>query len=219
MSVLATDPIAEDKDQRSPFKPPNDEEVFVTRETEKAKKKEAKELLKSQKIWDKNTATSRAPLRRVKDSDISPADDLGQAEGAAAADASATKQRRGVIITGAQRNKINEALHIVRSRVQFPKESRDLNMQEFVDQKKEMFHAELAYKNVQHEIADLKAKKEERARALQKSKEDLEDDNNALMEFIALDNREKHQKEALEKQTNSKKQDKEKEIKEIDMKI
>ena len=96
------------------------------------------------------------------------------------------------MITGSQRNKINEALHIVRSRVQFPKESRDLNMQEFIDQKKEMFHAELAYKNVQHEIADLKAKKEERARALQKSKEDLEDDNNALMEFIALDNREKH---------------------------
>jgi hypothetical protein len=54
---------------------------------------------------------------------------------------------------------------------------------------------------------------------LQKSKEDLEDDNNALMEFIALDNREKHQKEALEKQTNNKKQEKEKEIKEIDMKI
>jgi len=27
-------------DQRSPFRPPNDEEVFVTRETEKAKKKE-----------------------------------------------------------------------------------------------------------------------------------------------------------------------------------
>jgi hypothetical protein len=37
--------------------------------------------------------------------------------------------------------------------VQFPKESRELNMQEFIDQKKEMFHAELAYKNVQNEIA------------------------------------------------------------------
>jgi hypothetical protein len=31
---------------KSPFKPPNDEEVFVTRETEKAKKKDAKEALK-----------------------------------------------------------------------------------------------------------------------------------------------------------------------------
>ena len=34
-------------DQRSPFKPPNDEEVFVTRETEKAKKKEHKEEMMS----------------------------------------------------------------------------------------------------------------------------------------------------------------------------
>lgn len=53
----------------------------MTRETEKAKKKEAKEMLKSQKIWEKNTATSRAPLRRVKDSDILPAEDYKDADG------------------------------------------------------------------------------------------------------------------------------------------
>ena len=41
----ATDSFTEEKNQRSPFKPPNDEEVFVTRETEKAKRKEAKEQL------------------------------------------------------------------------------------------------------------------------------------------------------------------------------
>ncbi len=65
-------------DSRSPFKPPNDEEVFVTRETEKAKKKEMKEASKTLKIWSKNTATTRAPLRRVRDSDIRPSenDDL-----------------------------------------------------------------------------------------------------------------------------------------------
>ena len=56
----------------SPFLPPNDEEVFVTRETEKQKKKEAKENAKNKRIWDKNTATSAAPLRRIKDRDISP---------------------------------------------------------------------------------------------------------------------------------------------------
>ena len=55
---------------RSPFRPPDDEEVFVTRETEKVKQKEVKEAAKHLMIWDKNTATSRAPLRRVKDSDI-----------------------------------------------------------------------------------------------------------------------------------------------------
>jgi len=54
----------------SPFKPPNDEEVFLTRETEKQKKKEAKEKAKNMKIWDKKTASNRAPLRRVRDNDI-----------------------------------------------------------------------------------------------------------------------------------------------------
>ncbi len=57
----------------SPFKPPNDEEVFITRETEKQKRKEAKEKAKNLKIWDKKTATSRVPLKKVKDSDIAPA--------------------------------------------------------------------------------------------------------------------------------------------------
>lgn len=56
----------------SPFRPPNDEEVFVTRETEKQKRKEEKEAAKNLKIWDKNTATSAAPLVRVKDGHIGP---------------------------------------------------------------------------------------------------------------------------------------------------
>lgn len=61
------------QDGVSPFRPPNDEEVFVTRETEKQKRKEEKERAKNLKIWEKNTATSAAPLHRVKDRDISPA--------------------------------------------------------------------------------------------------------------------------------------------------
>lgn len=60
--------------QVSIFRPPNDEEVFVTRETEKQKRKEDKERAQHLKIWEKNTATSAAPLHRVKDRDISPAD-------------------------------------------------------------------------------------------------------------------------------------------------
>ena len=54
----------------SPFQPPNEEQVFINREAEKQKKKEQKEAAKHMKIWDKKTATSRMPLRRVKDNDI-----------------------------------------------------------------------------------------------------------------------------------------------------
>lgn len=56
----------------SPFRPPNEEQVFITREAEKQKKAEEKEAAKFLKIWDKKTATSRMPLKRVKDGDIKP---------------------------------------------------------------------------------------------------------------------------------------------------
>ena len=56
----------------SPFRPPNEEQVFITREAEKQKKAEAKQAAKYLKIWDKKTATSRMPLKRVKDGDIKP---------------------------------------------------------------------------------------------------------------------------------------------------
>jgi len=72
-----------------------------------------------------------------------------------------------------------------------------------------MFHAELAYKNVQNEIAHLSKKKTERESALKKSQEELNDDHSALLAFIADDNKEKKNKEKLEKNANTKKQDKE----------
>lgn len=58
----------------SPFKMPNDEEVFLQREAEKAKLQELKSMSKGLRIWDKPTASSRSPLKRIKDSDIPPAD-------------------------------------------------------------------------------------------------------------------------------------------------
>ncbi len=85
----------------------------MTRETEKAKKKEAKELLKNQKIWDKNTATSRAPLRRVKDSDIPPADEARDADSK-----NGDKKRVSAYSYNKdQRGAIQGAMHIARSRV------------------------------------------------------------------------------------------------------
>ncbi len=72
-------------------------------------------------------------------------------------------------------------------------------MQEFIDQKKEMFHAELAYKNVEKEIELLKKKQVQRQGALEKSKDELNDDQTALMAFIAADNKEKKDKEQQEK--------------------
>ena len=79
-----------------------------------------------------------------------------------------------------------------------------MNMQEFIDQKKEMFHAELAYKNVQTEISLLTGKKREREQALKKSIKELEKDHDSLMNFMAEDDRKKKEKESKEKQAYTK---------------
>ena len=75
------------------------------------------------KIWDKKTASNRAPLRRVRDNDI---DIPG-------------KRDNNALYNPNQRTSISVAMHITRSRVQFPRDERAQNMHEFIDQKKEMF--------------------------------------------------------------------------------
>jgi len=124
----------------SPFKPPNEEQVFITREAEKQKKKEAKEAAKYLKIWDKKTATSRMPLKRVKEGDIKP---------------TAGDDNPNYNYNPTQRGYISNAMHIAKSRVQFPRESRPQNINEFIDQKKEMFLVEMSYNTIKEEITDL----------------------------------------------------------------
>ena len=137
----------------SPFRPPNEEQVFITREAEKQKKKEQKEAAKHLKIWDKKTATSRMPLRRVKDGDIAP---LQSEEGSHN-------------FNSVQKGFIGAAVQIARSRVQFPREQRPQNINEFVDQKKEMFLVDLSYNTIKEEIKDLDLKKNRKAYALKDS--------------------------------------------------
>ena len=126
-------------DGGSPFKPPNDEEVFLTRETEKQKKKDAKEKSKNMKIWDKKTASNRAPLRRVHEHDI----ELPE------------KRDNTALYNGYQRSNISAAMHITRSRIQNARDEGVQNIHEYIEQKKEMFQAELAFNTVQEEIKDL----------------------------------------------------------------
>ena len=157
----------------SPFRPPNEEQVFITRETEKRKKKEAKEAAKHLKIWDKKTATSRMPLKRVKDGDIKPS----------------SNEENIYNFGSSTRGYISAAMHIARSRVQFPRESRPQNISEFVDQKKEMFLVELSYNTVKDEIKELDLKKNRKAFALKDSSDQLEKDSDKLIKFIETDNR------------------------------
>ena len=55
---------------------------------------------------------------------------------------------------------------VAKTRVQFPKEQRAQNATEFVDQKKEMFLAELAYNTVDQEITELEDRQKRRNESL-----------------------------------------------------
>jgi hypothetical protein len=46
-------------------------------------------------------------------------------------------------------------MHITRNRVQNAREDKSVNMHDFIEQKKEMFNAELAFNTVHEEIKDL----------------------------------------------------------------
>ena len=60
------------EDGISPFLPPNDEDVFVTRQKEEKSRKSMRMSSATARVYEKTTATTRAPLSRVRDSDISP---------------------------------------------------------------------------------------------------------------------------------------------------
>lgn len=75
-------------------------------------------------------------------------------------------------------------MHIAKSRVQFPREQRPQNINEFIDQKKEMFLVELANNTVKKEIEQLDHKSKRKAIALKDSANDLENDHITLMKFI-----------------------------------
>lgn len=145
--------------------------MFIQREAEKQKKREAKEAAKHLKIWDKKTATSRMPLKRVKDKDILPAQ----------SDESLYN------FNVAQRGAISAAVSIAKSRVQFTREQRPQNINEFIDQKKDMFLVELAHNTIVKEIDQLQKKKDATSAALEDSKTNLQEDSVKLIEFIEKD--------------------------------
>jgi len=72
--------------------------------------------------------------------------------------------------------------------VQYPREQRQQGIDEFVNQKKEMFLVQLANNTIDNEIKDLELKKNRKHYALQDSSLALEKDSEKLMNFIEEDN-------------------------------
>jgi hypothetical protein len=116
---------------------------------------EMKEKQKQLKIWEKNTATSQISFKRPKDSDIPPAEihEEGNED--------KSRKRKALI---------QAALDIVNTRIKGAS-GKDLYdrkqcMQEFVDQKKEMFLVVKTTKILNDERTNLERMADERENAL-----------------------------------------------------
>lgn len=113
------------------------------------------------------------PLKRVKEDDIKPIQ----------------SDENVYNFNSDQRGYISNAMHIAKSRVQFPRESRPQNINEFVDQKKEMFLVEMSYNTIKEEITSLEKKTTRKREALNESTITLQKDNDKLVKFIEEDNK------------------------------
>jgi len=153
----------------SPFRLPNDDEVFVYRDIERKKRDELKHMSRDVKIWDKQTGTSKRPLRLFKD--FENKENVKAGSGVASAGIPGFSAKEKALITEAQRI-INER-----------RKSRDINgkeekegVVELLDRKKEMFLVEMTVGMIEQEREALIHKAVEKEGALKKSDEMLEKD-------------------------------------------
>ena len=114
------------------FKEVPEDDVFLTRLVEKDEKVARKARLQSAKIWNKSTATTRAPLTRIKDNDYDPA--------------KPDEKRPNYSYSARNRSLIAAAMQVARQRNLMSAKNRgerNQPLQEFIDQKKEMYRTEL----------------------------------------------------------------------------
>jgi len=149
----------------SPFRLPNDDEIFVYRELERKKREELKQTLKDLRIWDKKTGTSRRPLRLFNKFEPSMKENIK----------SATTLGYGL----KDKAMILEAQQIINERRKdrdtIGKEQRG-GIVELLEQKKEMFLVEMTVGIIEKEREVLIQKAGEKDEALKKSDEMLEKD-------------------------------------------
>jgi|JI10StandDraft_1071094.scaffolds.fasta_scaffold255083_1 hypothetical protein len=187
----------------SPFKRPDDKDVFLARDTEKQKRMEAKEKAKNLKIWDKKTATSRLPLKKFRDAEIPPAD----------------TDKHVFILTSKEKDVIDAAKNICKARVQFPKDQRSQNAYEFIEQKKEMFLVQLSHNTIKKEIDLLNTKIDNKQEALEKSAFQLNEDEKIVRTYVEKDNEITKTLETQADGQQLERKKKEEEIKNIDSQI
>lgn len=157
-------------ENKSPFRLPTDEEVFITREAERLRKQEEKDKVKELKIWDKQTACTKGQLKRPTDNDFNTR----------AIEDSQLHQ----FVRPKERNLITAALEIVNQRSKLPQNQKSENIREYVEQKKEIFRVEMKYRILKDEREKIKDRIQNKQKALKRNEEFLTQDNERFTKHI-----------------------------------
>lgn len=181
--------MTHDMDEDNPFRLPPDDQIFLIREQERQKRVEDRERVKSLRVWEKTTASSRVHRnRRVEDTGDEVAMQVQSARTARSA-------RTESIVRDARREKENVA--------------------DFVEKKRDMFLIQMSLDVKKAEILKLDEKAKQKDEALKKSQQMLDEDVTRFDAFLQNNDQKAHQAMKNAEEETKKKQDRLQRIKHL----
>lgn len=176
-------------EEDNPFRLPPDDQIFLIREQERQKRAEEREKVKSQRVWEKTTASSRVHKNRKAED--------GADEAQVAADTA--RQSRGTRTEGVGRDSRRE------------KE----NVSDFVAKKREMFLVQMSLDVKKAEILKLDEKAKQKEEALKRSQQMLDEDITRFDAFLQNNDQKAHKAMKNAEDMSKKKQDRMQRIKQL----
>jgi len=178
-----------DMDEDNPFRLPPDDQIFLIREQERQKRVEDRERVKSLRVWEKTTASSR--VHRNRKGDDAGDEVTMQVQSARTARSARTES----IVRDARREKENVA--------------------DFVEKKRDMFLIQMSLDVKKAEILKLDEKAKQKDEALKKSQQMLDEDVTRFDAFLQNNDQKAHQAMKNAEEETKKKQDRLQRIKHL----
>mmetsp|Transcript_127127 Transcript_127127/g.368035 ORF Transcript_127127/g.368035 Transcript_127127/m.368035 type:complete len:566 (-) Transcript_127127:56-1753(-) len=177
-------------DEGNPFRLPPDDQIFLIREQERQRRAVDRERAKTQRVWEKTTATSRVQ-KTMRNRDNTDEVQL-QAEGSQSARRAHSQGFGG-------------------REVRREKE----NIAEFVAKKREMFLVQMSLDVKKAEILKLDERAKQKEEALKKSQQMLEEDVSRFDAFLQSNDQKAHKAMKNAEEMTKKKQDRLQKIKQL----
>jgi len=175
-------------EEENPFRLPPDDQIFLIRERERQAKVEEREKVKTQKVWEKTTSSSRKLCpKKVRD---------------AGADTSASPELKKL-----QRSQSDGSVRDTRRKEE--------SVAEFVEKKREMFLVQMSLDVKNAEIKKLHEKAQQKNEALKKSQQMLDEDVSRFDDFLQKNDHKAHKAMQDAEEETKKKQDRLQRIKHL----